>query len=62
MEDKVKQILTRIQIMSAIIWAILLIISGYNNNENISIILMSGAFAELILLSSSIREIKKKRL
>jgi hypothetical protein len=60
MENKkgVNRILTKIQIISVIIWTILLIISGYNKYENMNITLIGGASAEFLLLSTSFLEIK----
>lgn len=60
---KLIQILTRIQIISSIVWAILLIVCyqvlGESNNE-ISLILICGFFIEFLLISSSKNNLKKK--
>lgn len=60
---KLIQILTRIQIISSIIWAIILIvyyqILGESNKE-ISLILICGFFIEFLLISSSKNNLKKQ--
>lgn len=60
---KLMQILTRIQIISSIIWAIILIvyyqILGESNKE-ISLILICGFFIEFLLISSSKNNLKKQ--
>lgn len=58
-KKKVNQILTRNQIISSIVWAIVIIACSYSSNENISIILISGAVVELLRISSANNEIKK---
>ncbi len=59
---KLIQILTRIQIISSIVWAILLIacyqVLGESYKE-ISLILICGFFIEFLLISSSKNNLKK---
>lgn len=59
---KLIQILTRIQIISSIVWAILLIacyqVLGESYKE-ISIMLICGFFIEFLLISSSKNNLKK---
>ena len=59
---KLIQVLTRIQIISSIVWAILLItcyqVLGESNKE-ISLILICGFFIEFLLISSSKNNLKK---
>jgi hypothetical protein len=61
---KLIQILTRIQIISSIIWAILLIacyqVLGESYKE-ISIMLICGFFIEFLLISSSKNNLKKPK-
>jgi hypothetical protein len=57
------QILTRIQIISSIVWAILLIICYQVLGESykeISLILICGFFIEFLLISSSKNNLKKQ--
>jgi len=59
---KLIQILTRIQIISSIVWAILLIICSIVLGESykeISLILICGFFIEFLLISSSKNNLKK---
>jgi hypothetical protein len=60
---KLMQILTRIQIISSIVWAILLLICyrvlGESYKE-ISLILICGFFIEFLLISSSKNNVKKQ--
>jgi c-di-AMP phosphodiesterase-like protein len=60
---KLIQILTRIQIISSIVWAILLItcyiVLGESYKE-ISLILICGFFIEFLLISSSKNNLKKQ--
>ena len=59
---KLIQVLTRIQIISSIVWAILLItcyqVLGESYKE-ISLILICGFFIEFLLISSSKNRLKK---
>ncbi len=59
---KLIQVLTRIQIISSIVWAILLItcyqVLGESYKE-ISLILICGFFIEFLLISSSKNKLKK---
>ena len=59
---KLIQVLTRIQIISSIVWAILLItcyqVVGESYKE-ISLILICGFFIEFLLISSSKNNLKK---
>jgi hypothetical protein len=60
---KLIQILTRIQIISSIVWAILLLICYQVLGESykeISLILISGFFIEFLLISSSKNNLKKQ--
>ena len=60
---KLIQILTRIQIISSIVWAILLIICYQILGESykvISLILICGFFVEFLLISSSKNNLKKR--
>jgi len=60
---KLIQILTRIQIISSIVWAIILIVCYQvlgETNKQISIILISGFFIEFLLISSSKKNLKKQ--
>lgn len=59
---KLIQILSRIQIISSIVWAILLIVCYQVLGESykeISLILICGFFIELLLISSSKNNLKK---
>ena len=56
------QTLTRIQIISSLVWAILLIISYFvlgESNKEISLFLICGFFIEFLLISSSKNKLKK---
>lgn len=56
------QILTRIQIISSIVWAILLIVCYQVLDESykeISLILICGFFIEFLLIKSSKNNLKK---
>lgn len=59
------QVLTKIQIISSIVWAILLIVCyqvlGEFNRE-ISLILLCGFFIEFLLISSSKNNLKKEEI
>jgi len=60
---KLLQILTRIQIISSIVWAILLIVCYQvlgESNKEISLILICGFFFEFLLISSSKNNLKKQ--
>ncbi|NHN25936.1 hypothetical protein FIA58_009645 [Flavobacterium jejuense] len=60
---KLIQILTRIQIISSIVWATLLIICYQVLGESykeISLILICGFFIEFLLISSSKNKLKKQ--
>ena len=60
---KLIQILTRIQIISSIVWAILLIICYQVLGESykeISLILICGFFIEFLLINSSKNSLKKQ--
>ena len=60
---KLIQILTRIQIISSIVWAIILIVCYQILGESykeINLILICGFFIELLLISSSKNNLKKK--
>ncbi len=60
---KLIQILTRIQIISSIIWAIMLIVCYQilgESNKEISLILICGFFIEFLLISSSKNNLKKQ--
>lgn len=57
------QILTRIQIISSIVWAIILIVCYQilgESNKEISLILICGFFIEFLLISSSKNNLKKQ--
>lgn len=58
MEDtkKINQVLTRIQIISSIVWAILLIVCSQiveGSNKEISLLLICGFFFEFLLIKVS---------
>jgi hypothetical protein len=56
------RIFTRIQIISSIVWAIILIVCYQvlnETNNQISLILICGFFIEFLLLSSSKNNLKK---
>jgi len=58
---KIYQILTRIQIISSIVWAILLIVCYQVLGESykeISLILLCGFFIEFLLINSAKNSIK----
>ncbi len=60
---KLIQILTRIQIISSIVWAILLLICYQVLGESykeISLVLICGFFIEFLLISSSKNNLKKQ--
>ena len=60
---KLMQILTRIQIISSIVWAIVLLICYQVLGESykeISLILICGFFIEFLLISSSKNNLKKQ--
>jgi hypothetical protein len=60
---KLIQILTRIQIISSIVWAIILIVCYQilgETNKQISLILICGFFLEFLLISSSKKNLKKQ--
>jgi hypothetical protein len=60
---KLMKILTRIQIISSIVWAILLIICYQVLGESykeISLILICGFFIEFLLINSSKNSLKKQ--
>jgi len=59
-ENKVTNTLTRTQIISAIIWAVVLIAYNFQDNDKMNIILLSGAFVEFLVLSSSFTQIRNK--
>jgi len=62
---KLIQILTRIQIISSIIWAIMLIVCYQilgESNKEISLILICGFFIEFLLISSSKNNLKKQNV
>jgi len=59
---KTIQILTRIQIISSVVWAIILIVCYQALGESfkgISLILICGFFIEFLLISSSKNKLKK---
>jgi len=58
------QILTKNQIISSIVWAILLIVCYQvlgESNKEISLILICGFFIEFLLISSSKNNLKKEK-
>lgn len=60
---KIIQILTRIQIISSIVWAIVLIVCYQvldETNKQISLILICGFFIEFLLISSSKKNLEKQ--
>ena len=62
-KNKLIQILTRIQIISSIVWAIILIVCCQIPGESykeISLILICGFFIEFLLISSSKNNLKKQ--
>ena len=61
-KKKVNQILTRNQIISSIIWAIVILLSSYtleSSNQGITNILIAGFFVEFLRISSTNKTIKK---
>lgn len=61
---KLIQVLTRIQIISSIVWAILLIICYQTleeSNKEISLMLICGFFIEFLLISSSKNSLKREK-
>ena len=61
---KLTQILTRIQIISSIVWAILRLVCYQvlgESNKEISLILICGFFIEFLLISSSKNILKKEK-
>ncbi len=61
---KLIQVLTKIQIISSIVWAILLIVCYQvlgESNKEISLILLCGFFIEFLLISSSKNNLKKEK-
>jgi hypothetical protein len=56
---KVNQILARNQVISSIIWAIVILACAYSSNKNITIILISGFFVEFLRISSANKSIKQ---
>lgn len=62
--EKTIQILTRIQMISSIVWAILLIVCYQVLGESykeISLLLLCGFFIEFLLINSSKNDLKKSR-
>ena len=62
MEKKVNQILTRNQIISSIIWAIVILACSYSlgsSNKGIIYILIAGFFVEFLRITSSNKALKK---
>jgi preprotein translocase subunit SecF len=60
---KLIQTLTRIQIISSIVWALVLIVCYQvlgDTNKQISLILICGFFLEFLLISSSKKNLKKQ--
>lgn len=58
------QVLTKIQIISSMVWAILLIVCYQvlgESNKEISLILICGFFIEFLLISSSKNNLKKEK-
>lgn len=59
---KVNQILTRNQIISSIIWAIVIISCSYSmdgSNKEISYILIAGFFVEFLRINSTNKSLKQ---
>jgi hypothetical protein len=62
MEKKVNQILSRNQIISSIIWAIVILACSYSlesSNKGIIYILIAGFFVEFLRITSSNKALKK---
>jgi hypothetical protein len=60
--EKTLQLLTRIQIISSLVWAILLVVCYQVLGESykeISLILLCGFFFEFLLISSSKKKLKR---
>ncbi len=58
------QVLTRIQIISSMVWAILLIVCYQvlgESNKEVSLMLICGFFIEFLLISSSKNNLKKEK-
>lgn len=58
-KKKVDQILTRNQILSSIIWAIVILACSFSPNKNITLILIAGFFIEFLRISSANKSLKK---
>ena len=61
-KKQVNQILTRNQIISSIIWAIVILACSYSlrsSNKEISYILIAGFFIEFLRITSSNKALKK---
>ena len=61
-KKKVNQILTRNQIISSIIWAIVILACSYSlesSNKEIIYILIAGFFVEFLRITSSNKALKK---
>lgn len=59
---EINQILTRNQILSSIIWAIVILACSYvleSSNKGISYILIAGFFIEFLRITSSNKALKK---
>ncbi|MBU2558538.1 MAG: hypothetical protein KJ578_12230 [Bacteroidetes bacterium] len=60
---KVNQILTRNQVISSIVWAVVILACAYNlesSNTKIMYILLAGFFVEFLRITSSNKAIKKE--
>lgn len=58
-KKKVNQMLTRNQVISAIVWAIVIIACSYSSNKEITNILIAGFFVEFLRISSTNKSLKK---
>jgi hypothetical protein len=64
-KKKVNQILTRNQIISSIIWAIVILACSYSlerSNKEIIYILIAGFFVEFLRITSSNKALKKANI
>lgn len=58
-KKKINQILTRNQIISSLIWAVVILACSFSSNEDIFYILIAGFFIEFLRISSSNKSLIK---
>ncbi len=57
------QLFSRIQIISSIVWALVMVSSYFileTNNQQFNIILLSGFFVEFLLINTSKKQVKEQ--